>query len=62
MRHPATLQLTYDLLEALIAERFEVVRGYPIRTGRWLSQFGHRWPSALTPARPFLVVARKPGP
>jgi SAM-dependent methyltransferase len=62
MRHPATLQLTYDLLESLIAERFEVIRGYPIRTGRWLSQFGHRWPSALTPARPFLVVALKPGP
>lgn len=60
MNHPATLQLPYDLLESLVAERFEILRGYPIRTGRWLSQFGRRWPSALTPARPYLIVARKP--
>ncbi len=60
MRHPATLQVTYDMLEELVGERFESTRGYPIPTGRWLSQFGHRWPSALTPARPFMVVARKP--
>jgi SAM-dependent methyltransferase len=58
--HPATLQLPFDLLEQLVAERFEIVRGYPIRTGRWLSQFGRRWPSLLTPARPYLIAARKP--
>lgn len=62
IRHPPTLQLTYDALERLVAERFDVVRGNPIRTGRWLSQFGRTWPSALTPARPFLLVARRRGP
>jgi hypothetical protein len=28
--------------------------------GRWLTQFGRRWPTALTPARAVMVVARKP--
>ena len=59
MRHPATLQVTYEMLVELVGERFESTHGYPIPTGRWLSQFGRRWPAALTPARPFMVTARK---
>ena len=59
MSHPATLQVTYPMLLELVAERFESPRGYPIPTGRWLSQFGHRWPAALTPARPYMVTASR---
>ncbi len=59
--HPATMQLHRRLLEQLVAERFEIERSYPIPVGRWLTQFGRKWPSALTPARPQMVVARKPG-
>jgi len=57
--HPATLQLPFDLLVELIAERLEVEKAYRIPPGRWITQFGRRWPSALTPARAFMVVGRK---
>ncbi len=59
--HPAILQLTFDRLVELIGEELEVERAYRIPTGRWLTQFGRRWPTVLTPARPYMVVARKPG-
>jgi SAM-dependent methyltransferase len=59
--HPAILQLPLDRLVELVGEQLEVERSYRIPTGRWLTQFGRRWPTALTPARPYMVVARKPG-
>jgi SAM-dependent methyltransferase len=59
--HPATLQLTRPMLEEAIAERFEIQRSYRIPLGRWITQFGHRWPTALTPVRAYMVVAIKPG-
>ena len=58
--HPAVLQLPFGLLSELIAERLEIERAYRIPMGRWLTQFGRRWPTALTPARAVIVVARKP--
>jgi SAM-dependent methyltransferase len=58
--HPAVLQLPFGLLRGLIAERLEIERAYRIPMGRWLTQFGRRWPTALTPARAVIVVARKP--
>jgi SAM-dependent methyltransferase len=57
--HPAVLQLPFDLLTSLVAERLEIERAYRIPIGRWTTQFGRRWPSALTPARAVIVVARK---
>ena len=57
--HPAVLQLPFDLLASLVAERLVIERAYPIPIGRWITQFGRRWPSALTPARAVIVVARK---
>jgi SAM-dependent methyltransferase len=57
--HPAVLQLPFDLLTGLVSERLEVERAYRIPIGRWITQFGRRWPSALTPARAVIVVARK---
>ena len=57
--HPAVLQLPFDLLRRLFAERLEIERAYRIPMGRWLTQFGWRWPTALTPARAVIVVARK---
>jgi SAM-dependent methyltransferase len=59
--HPAVLQLPFQLLRELVAERFEIERAYRIPMGRWLTQFGRRWPTALTPARAVIVVARKRG-
>lgn len=57
--HPATFQLTRDRLRKQVEGPFSVERDYPIETGRWISQFGRRWPTALTPARQFIVVGRK---
>jgi SAM-dependent methyltransferase len=57
--HPAVLQLHFGLLVDLIGERFEVERAYRIPPGRWITQFGRRWPIILTPARAFMVVGRK---
>ena len=57
--HPATLQLPFELLVRLVGERFLVERAYRVPPGRWTTQFGRRWPVALTPARAFIVVGRK---
>lgn len=59
--HPATLQLTFDKLIELVGERFAIDRAYQVPSGRWTTQFGRRWPLALTPARAFMVVGRKRG-
>jgi SAM-dependent methyltransferase len=58
--HPAVLQLSFDQLQQLIAESLSIERAYRIPMGRWLTQFGRRWPTVLTPARAVMVVARKP--
>jgi SAM-dependent methyltransferase len=58
--HPAVIQLPFDLLQELVAERLAIERAYRIPMGRWLTQFGVRWPTALTPSRAVMVVARKP--
>jgi SAM-dependent methyltransferase len=59
--HPAVLQLPFPLLQQLVGERLEIERAYRVPMGRWLTQFGVRWPTALTPARAVIVVARKTG-
>jgi SAM-dependent methyltransferase len=58
--HPAVLQLPFDLLLELIGEHFEIQRAERVPLGRWTTQFGRRWPTALTPARAVLIAARKP--
>ena len=58
--HPAVLQLPFDLLQELLAESLSIDRAYRVPIGRWTTQFGRRWPTALTPARAVMVVARKP--
>jgi SAM-dependent methyltransferase len=58
--HPAVIQLPFGLLRELISEHLEIERACRIPMGRWLTQFGRRWPTALTPARAVIVVAQKP--
>ncbi len=57
--HPATMQLPARTIGALMAERFVPVRGRELPVGRWILQFGRRWPSALTPARPWLLTGTR---
>ena len=58
--HPPTFQLTHPMLLEAISERFQIERQYRIPLGRWITQFGRRWPTALTPVRAYMVVATKP--
>jgi SAM-dependent methyltransferase len=57
--HPATLLLPFEDVVELVGERLRVERAERIPVGRWLSHFGRRWPAALTPARPYILVATK---
>ncbi|HEV3070376.1 MAG TPA: class I SAM-dependent methyltransferase [Solirubrobacteraceae bacterium] len=59
MRHPATLQFPPETISTIIGERFGQVSVAPIPVGRWILQFGLRWPTALTPARPYLFTATR---
>jgi SAM-dependent methyltransferase len=56
--HPATLQLPVGTLRKLLEEQLLVDRVVPIPLGRWVTQFGRRWPTALTPVRAYMIVAR----
>jgi SAM-dependent methyltransferase len=56
--HPPTIQIPFGLLVSLVAERLEVESAYKVPPGRWTTQFGRRWPTALTPARAYVVVGR----
>lgn len=59
MDHPPTLQVTPETIESLMREHFDHVTVERIPTGRVLLQFGRRWPTALTPARPYIFTARR---
>jgi hypothetical protein len=57
MQHPPTLQLPPTMIEAFLRERFDDVRVRPIQVGPVVMQFGRRWPSVFTPARPYMFTA-----
>jgi SAM-dependent methyltransferase len=57
--HPATLLMPHQLVASLVSEQLTLVKVERIPVGRWVSHFGRRWPAALTPARPYLIVAVK---
>jgi SAM-dependent methyltransferase len=60
MRHPATLQFPPATIAEIIRNHFGNVAMAPIPVGRWIVQFNLKWPSALTPARPYLFTATRP--
>jgi SAM-dependent methyltransferase len=60
--HPPTIQIPFEVLVSLVGERLKVESAYKVPEGRWITQFGRRWPAALTPARAYMVVGRsRPG-
>ena len=59
LRHPAVLQFPPETIADAIKKRFGEVRISPIPVGRRIVQFGLSWPTALTPARPYLLVATR---
>ena len=59
LSHPAVLQFPPETIGGVIEDEFGEVAIRPIPVGRWIMQFGVRWPSALTPARPYLFIATR---
>jgi SAM-dependent methyltransferase len=59
MSHPATLQFPAATIAEVIRVRFGDVAVAPIPVGRWIIQFGLRFPTVLTSARPYLFTATR---
>jgi ubiquinone/menaquinone biosynthesis C-methylase UbiE len=59
MEHPATLQFPPDMILELLKEYTSEVRMNRIEMGRWVLQYGFKFPAALTPVAPYLFVAHK---
>jgi SAM-dependent methyltransferase len=58
--HPATIQYPPEMLRSEIEQVFAApVEVEEIRRGRLLLQFGYKFPSVLTPARPFRFCAKR---
>jgi len=57
--HPATLQFPPSFILGLIESHTSNVTLTPIPLGRWVIQYGFKYPSVLTPAAPFRFVAIK---
>ena len=58
--HPATIQYPPQMLRAEIERVFEgPVEMEEISRGTWILQYGYKFPSVLTPARPFLFRAKR---
>jgi ubiquinone/menaquinone biosynthesis C-methylase UbiE len=59
MSHPATMQFPPNVILDLIREHTTSVEMRPIPTGRWILQYGFKFPVALTPAAPYCFVAQQ---
>jgi SAM-dependent methyltransferase len=58
--HPPTLQFPSTVIRDMVNRGFTDVSARKLPMGFWVIQYGWRWPSALTPVRPYLFLARKP--
>jgi SAM-dependent methyltransferase len=58
--HPVTFQYTpRQIIRAARTSGFQVEEFAYIPRGKYLLQFGYKWPSLLTPARPIKLVLRR---
>jgi len=58
--HPAALQYPHRKISAVLDKFAEDSNCVMIEKGKWVLQFGKKWPSILTPVRPVMFVAHKP--
>lgn len=61
LAHPATFQFTPATIAGFIEGCGTNAKPMPIPLGRWVLQYGFRYPSAFTPIAPYLFAAHKPG-
>jgi hypothetical protein len=59
MEHPTPLQYPSLLLSQMVKDTFHNVEVSSIPMGKLVLQFGVKFPSALTPVTPYIVVAKK---
>lgn len=59
LAHPVTLQYPASLIANIIEEYNPGVGVMRIPKGRWILQFGFKFPAALTPASPYRFVVHK---
>jgi SAM-dependent methyltransferase len=58
--HPPTLQFPPSMIREMVELEFKDVSVRNVPKGFWVMQYGWRWPSALTPAQPYLFLAHRP--
>jgi SAM-dependent methyltransferase len=58
--HPATLQFTSKTISEVLERCGLAAEMLEIPVGRWVLQYGFRFPAALTPVTPYRFVAKKP--
>ena len=59
--HPLVFQWNWKTLENFVREAgFAEVQLTRVPQGRWVIQFGRKWPTALTPIKLYKLVAHKP--
>lgn len=58
--HPATLQYPAKQIEAILRRYNSDLKVVKIPKGRWVIQFGFKFPAFLTPVQPYCFVLQKP--
>lgn len=59
LSHPATLQYPADTLVNIVKEYSQSVEILHIPKGKWILQFGFKFPAALTPVQTYRLMAYK---
>lgn len=59
LSHPMTLQYPVGVLGKIASEFSSSVEVQRIPKGRWVLQFGFKFPSALTPVQPYRLILNK---
>ena len=60
MKHPPTLQFPPSTIAAILGSvSGQAIETYPIPRGRWVIQYGYKWPSMLTPVSVWRFTARR---
>ena len=60
LEHPPTLQYPPEMIFEFLKRHAAEVEVTPIPKGKWILQYGMKYPAALTPAVPYRFVAHKP--
>jgi ubiquinone/menaquinone biosynthesis C-methylase UbiE len=60
--HPMTLQYPPASISSMVSRHSGNVQSEAIPVGRWILQYGLKYPTPLTPARPYRFLANKRSP